>query len=826
METGNLKQKQNENMTVVKKMLIQKKAVGTQHWLGLIPQTIVFFVILACIYHLFTSAFSIKASHLMMHIFLMMYSFLISAYYGSEIKSHIRIKVFMGCVVSNLLLLLVTGRQFLESVNSFINDMLLRINHSYNGSLKLLDNAGNDGTYFLFILFFWIGIFLGKGLIENQDYYHFLFLCFPVVILVLLSGGQVSLPVLFILFLCFLTVLASASTNVRKKFWGGENSKEFIKNKEASRRIRNQLIFHSIFVGTIITIACAFLFVPGITTPMEKLSDMVSPVKTQGMQLLYEFLPKVSGGKLSFSLEGAGGGVSGGELGTVAGLSYDKEEALKITCSRAPEEIIYLKGFIGTDYSGSKWSERSEGELENAIQNWRVENNSVIYIHNLPFLRMMYAEQELAKETGDLVSTPNQITVERLGANIDYTYVPYQSFLNDYYIIEGGDCSVVGQTLQDDIYAWYSTKSYQNIMKQWVVSPHHSLLDDIETAYESYVQEQDTKVDKEELWELWELCKEKKETWDKRFSGELTEEQYQVLQEEKYSDIKSFIVSNLWEECTFTTEVWKLPEGENFVSYFWNEKKRGDSTAFASTAVMMYRMFDIPARYVVGYAAPANLFFTTSTGECSAILQNDNAHAWVEIYMSDFGWVPVETTPGFEGTVSNMEVKEEDLPEEKPEKAEEEIEETENENAWEQMGNIKKVFMIVSVLVGIIAIFLVRRLYVKAKRRGKIGKCSHEQQIKIIFCSFYQLLLFMEFPKETDTTEPEFVYEVKKWYDEMEEKQLRKYMDSVMAVHYGKINVTKTDVLFSLEMYERLVRLSASRLKGKKKFMFTFWKVF
>ena len=194
--------------------------------------------------------------------------------------------------------------------------------------------------------------------------------------------------------------------------------------------------------------------------------------------------------------------------------------------------------------------------------------------------------------------------------------------------------------------------------------------------------------------------------------------------------------------------------------------------------------------------------------------------------MSDFGWVPVETTPGFEGTVSNMEVKEEDLPEEKPEKAEEEIEETDNENAWEQMGNIKKVFMIVSVLVGIIAIFLVRRLYVKAKRRGKIGKCSHEQQIKIIFCSFYQLLLFMEFPKETDTTEPEFFYEVKKWYDEMEEKQLRKYMDSVMAVHYGKINVTKTDVLFSLEMYERLVRLSASRLKGKKKFMFTFWKVF
>ena len=825
METGSLKQKQSENVTVVKKMMVQKKVVGPQHWLALIPQTVVFFVILACTYQLVTSAFSIKSIHWIMYVFFMVCSILISLYYGNEIKSGIRIKVFIGCGSGNLLLLLLTKRQFIESAGSFINDILLQMNHSYHGSLKLIENAGEDGTYFLFILYFWIAVFLGKGLIENQDYYHVLFLCFPVIILVLLSGGEVSTPVLFFLFLCFLSVVASSATNVRKKFWGGENSKEFMKNKEASRRIRNQLIFQSIVTGTIITIVCVFLFVPGIDTPMEKLSDRVSPIKTRGMQFLYEWLPEVSGGKLSFSLEGAGGGVSSGELGTVAGLSYDKEESLQITCSRAPEEIIYLKGFIGTDYTGSKWSEREEGKLENAIQNWKVENNSVIYIQNLPFLRMMYAEQELAKKTGDSVSTPNQITVERLGANEEYTYVPYQSFLNDYYIINGGDCSVEAQTLQDDIYAWHSVKSYQKIMKQWTQSTEHSVLDDIETAYESYVKEEDTKVDKEGLSELWELCKEKKDTWDKRFSSELTKEQYQILQEEKYSDIKSFIVSNLWEKCTFTTEVWKLPEGENFVSYFWNEKKRGDSTAFASTAVMMYRMFDIPARYVVGYAAPPNLFFTTSTGECSAILQNDNAHAWVEIYMNDYGWTPVETTPGFEGTVSNMEVKEEDLPEEKPETAEEK-EEIENKSTWEQMSSMKKTVMISSVFVGIILIFLGRHRYIKAKRRGKIGKLSGEQKIKTIFISFYQLLLFMGFPKETDTTEPEFIHEVKNRYGEIEENRLRKYMDLVLTVHYGKIDVTKADVLFALEMYEKLVRLSKERLKGKKKLIFILWNVF
>lgn len=824
METGNLKQK--ENMTVVKKMLVQKKAVGTHHWLVLIPQTVVFFVILACTYQLFITAYSVKVSHFLMYAFLIVYSLFISVYYGSDIKSVVKKKVFLAGIGSNLLLLIIIREPFQQSLNSVINDILLQINKSYHGTLKLMDNAGEDGTCFLLLLFFWIAVFLGKGLLENQDYYHFLFLTFPVVVLVLLSGGVISLPALFLLFLCFLSVIASASTNVRKKFWGGENSREFIKNKEASRKIRNQLILHSIFTGTLITMVCAFLLVPGIAGPMDKMSDMVSPVKTRGMQILFELLPEISGGKLSFSLEGAGGGVSSGELGTVAGISYDKEEALRITCERAPEEIIYLKGFIGTEYTGSKWNERTEGELENAIQNWKVEDNSVIYIQNLPFLRMMYAGQELAKSSEEMASMPNQITVERLNANVEYTYVPYQSFLNDYYVIGGGDCSVEGQTLQDDIYAWYSTKAYQKVMKKWTETGQKSVLDDIETAYGSYVQEEDTKVDKEALSELWELCKDKKELWDKRFSGELNDEQYQVLQEEKYADIKSFIVSNLWQQCTFTTEVWKLPEGENFVSYFWNEKKRGDSTAFASTAVMMYRMFDIPARYVVGYAAPPNIFFTTSTMECSAILQNDNAHAWVEIYLPDLGWTPVETTPGFEGTVANMQVKEEDLPEEKVEEEKQEDEEVVQKSTWDSMSNISKILVIVLVLSGIILIYIGRYWIIKQKKRGKLGRNSKDKQIKIIFCSFHRLLLYMGFPKETDTTEPEFIDEVKKWYKEMKEEQLRKYMDLVLAVHYGKIDVKEEDVLFSLEMYEKLVKLSATKLKGKKKLKFILWNVF
>ena len=45
---------------------------------------------------------------------------------------------------------------------------------------------------------------------------------------------------------------------------------------------------------------------------------------------------------------------------------------------------------------------------------------------------------------------------------------------------------------------------------------------------------------------------------------------------------------------------------------------------------MMFRMFGIPARYVVGYVAPEGLFSMQSDGSYEATLEDDNAHAWTE----------------------------------------------------------------------------------------------------------------------------------------------------------------------------------------------------
>lgn len=84
---------------------------------------------------------------------------------------------------------------------------------------------------------------------------------------------------------------------------------------------------------------------------------------------------------------------------------------------------------------------------------------------------------------------------------------------------------------------------------------------------------------------------------------------------------------------------------------------------FASAATLIYRSMGVPARYVEGYCVdyPQLLEGTElkdsnitdwisgiqplGKGVMQAELSDYNAHAWVEIYKDDIGWVPVDPTP-------------------------------------------------------------------------------------------------------------------------------------------------------------------------------------
>ena len=70
---------------------------------------------------------------------------------------------------------------------------------------------------------------------------------------------------------------------------------------------------------------------------------------------------------------------------------------------------------------------------------------------------------------------------------------------------------------------------------------------------------------------------------------------------------------------------------------------------FATTMAVMLRTQDIPARYVVGFANGKPV------GSEEYLITSDRAHAWVEVYFDDVGWVRFDPTPSGNLPVSTPE---------------------------------------------------------------------------------------------------------------------------------------------------------------------------
>ncbi len=127
-------------------------------------------------------------------------------------------------------------------------------------------------------------------------------------------------------------------------------------------------------------------------------------------------------------------------------------------------------------------------------------------------------------------------------------------------------------------------------------------------------------------------------------------------------------LANYYEEnIPYTIRPGSTPRDEDFVSYFLTENRKGYCAHFASAATLAFRAIGIPARYCEGYAisyrevtgrgeiiengeALYDEFYDgyNALGKTAVISVNAtdaDAHAWVEIYVTGKGWIPVEVTP-------------------------------------------------------------------------------------------------------------------------------------------------------------------------------------
>jgi protein-glutamine gamma-glutamyltransferase len=92
----------------------------------------------------------------------------------------------------------------------------------------------------------------------------------------------------------------------------------------------------------------------------------------------------------------------------------------------------------------------------------------------------------------------------------------------------------------------------------------------------------------------------------------------------------------------YSQQLGHVPPGQDPVDWFLFDVKIGYCEQFATAEVLMLRSLGIPARLATGY----------STGQYDPVLDQSivrerDAHAWVEVWFPNDGWVPVDPSPGY-----------------------------------------------------------------------------------------------------------------------------------------------------------------------------------
>lgn len=97
------------------------------------------------------------------------------------------------------------------------------------------------------------------------------------------------------------------------------------------------------------------------------------------------------------------------------------------------------------------------------------------------------------------------------------------------------------------------------------------------------------------------------------------------------------------QQYEYSTSPESCPSGQDFTDFFLFEGKRGYCSYYATSLAVLGRCLGIPTRYVEGFVSKD----TPRYQNYKLQLTGSDAHAWVEAYIENIGWIPFDPTPGY-----------------------------------------------------------------------------------------------------------------------------------------------------------------------------------
>ncbi len=579
------------------------------------------------------------------------------------------------------------------------NIYITYINDYYNTSvLKYLVEDYNESTvitvFFIFVAIM-LSLLISFVILRNAFRAWFVLITLPIVLSSFIVGYIPSRGPFGIYLACMISIIGIGTT-LREKH------RHFnLKSFHGKQKVDNRLLeknfkyviglkiggFLSVLVLTLIMLT-SIIVTPDFYARAFNIADTKQKIQKEMMEFnLEEAVGKISSidfdGLNLFKGMTASGGLSGGKLGRIGEVNFNYQTALRIK-TPVIGTSMYLKGYVGSIYKGNSWTGLTKKDLEeyNKIARSWEQSGFTIGNQNSYFLSLINDLDQPSYP--DFNYYTSKIDVTGINSNPDYIYAPYYS---DYSAetMEVTDSEYVTPKKKQTSYTFYYYGSYNNLFQFEEETEYQKYLDtynnnsydsngkikknasvlkrleeyrNYEQAYRKFVYDTYTKVPDTGLERI------KKQYGSIKYSE--YKEEYGIIAADMIIDM---VRNDLYSETSYSLTPGILPKDKDFVEYFLYENKTGYCSHYASAAAMIFRTIGIPARYVEGYIVkPTDMLKGSDDGkttikermngrlneyqviEKSIDIPDANAHAWVEIYLDGFGWIPIEVTPGFTGS--------------------------------------------------------------------------------------------------------------------------------------------------------------------------------
>lgn len=290
----------------------------------------------------------------------------------------------------------------------------------------------------------------------------------------------------------------------------------------------------------------------------------------------------------------------------------------EVTLMEQPEGTLYLKGFTGGEYIGGEWQAAEDGKVFLEIADRLHWESWEAWIGGM-FTSMYFVMNEASAESSP---EPRQVFIRHADESYQTMYTPYFSGWPDYGNAQEPGYAYQYYEEQEMDVDWENVPDEFTRVRDWYR--------DIEGAYIQVIEDAYTGVPEDLLPRLTELCR----------GGEV----------DSLDDATLFILDTFRAGVSYTLTPGRAPLNEDIVEYFLFENHEGYCVHFASAATLMYRLLGYPARYVSGYALQPSDFIQQEDGTWQAGMTDESAHAWTEIFLENYGWIPVEVTPASDGS--------------------------------------------------------------------------------------------------------------------------------------------------------------------------------